>query len=151
MIASGWQAANEVRVGVGHDAGQHGDPEAGTDARQQAAGRCVVHRDLALQAERLQPVLVVDPEVSATTPDKGVLPELGEGRRNAVPRGIVAAAIERPIVDAELAADQSRRLVFSLGASQRYVRLYGETRHYVQRVIYYYNKYKTLYPDFRAL
>lgn len=27
---------------------------------------------------------------------------------------------------------------------------YGETRHYVQRVIYYYNKYKTLYPDFRA-
>ncbi|BBH18970.1 transglycosylase SLT domain protein [Paenibacillus baekrokdamisoli] len=25
---------------------------------------------------------------------------------------------------------------------------YGETRHYVQRVIYYYNKYKALYPDF---
>ncbi|WP_337099077.1 lytic transglycosylase domain-containing protein [Paenibacillus sp. YIM B09110] len=25
---------------------------------------------------------------------------------------------------------------------------YGETRHYVQRVIYYYNKYKELYPDF---
>lgn len=24
---------------------------------------------------------------------------------------------------------------------------YGETRHYIQRVIYYYNKYKTLYPD----
>ncbi|GGD52762.1 lytic transglycosylase domain-containing protein [Paenibacillus nasutitermitis] len=27
---------------------------------------------------------------------------------------------------------------------------YGETRHYVQRVIYYYNKYKKLYPDFGA-
>ncbi|MFC5649143.1 lytic transglycosylase domain-containing protein [Paenibacillus solisilvae] len=27
---------------------------------------------------------------------------------------------------------------------------YGETRHYVQRVIYYYNKYKRLYPDFGA-
>ncbi|MFC4809359.1 lytic transglycosylase domain-containing protein [Paenibacillus sp. GCM10023250] len=27
---------------------------------------------------------------------------------------------------------------------------YGETRHYIQRVIYYYNKYKTLYPDLRA-
>ncbi|MDQ6418390.1 lytic transglycosylase domain-containing protein [Paenibacillus sp. LHD-117] len=25
---------------------------------------------------------------------------------------------------------------------------FGETRHYVQRVIYYYNKYKDLYPDF---
>jgi len=25
---------------------------------------------------------------------------------------------------------------------------YGETRHYVQRVIYYYNKYMDLYPDF---
>lgn len=25
---------------------------------------------------------------------------------------------------------------------------FGETRHYVQRVIYYYNKYKELYPDF---
>ncbi|MFF2483943.1 lytic transglycosylase domain-containing protein [Paenibacillus sp. NPDC058071] len=25
---------------------------------------------------------------------------------------------------------------------------YGETRHYVQRVIYYYNKYKELYPEF---
>ncbi|QYR23289.1 lytic transglycosylase domain-containing protein [Paenibacillus sp. sptzw28] len=25
---------------------------------------------------------------------------------------------------------------------------YGETRHYVQRVIYYYNKYKKLYPVF---
>ncbi|MBB3109579.1 soluble lytic murein transglycosylase [Paenibacillus phyllosphaerae] len=25
---------------------------------------------------------------------------------------------------------------------------YGETRHYVQRVIYYYNKYKKLYPGF---
>lgn len=25
---------------------------------------------------------------------------------------------------------------------------YGETRHYVQRVIYYYNKYKELYPNF---
>jgi soluble lytic murein transglycosylase len=25
---------------------------------------------------------------------------------------------------------------------------YGETRHYVQRVIYYYNKYRKLYPDF---
>ncbi|TYP74147.1 lytic transglycosylase domain-containing protein [Paenibacillus methanolicus] len=24
---------------------------------------------------------------------------------------------------------------------------YGETRHYVQRVIYYYNKYRKLYPD----
>ncbi|WP_219838129.1 lytic transglycosylase domain-containing protein [Paenibacillus sp. R14(2021)] len=24
---------------------------------------------------------------------------------------------------------------------------YGETRHYIQRVIYYYNKYKALYPD----
>ncbi|QAY66554.1 lytic transglycosylase domain-containing protein [Paenibacillus protaetiae] len=24
---------------------------------------------------------------------------------------------------------------------------FGETRHYVQRVIYYYNKYKDLYPD----
>nr|WP_090981656.1 lytic transglycosylase domain-containing protein [Paenibacillus sp. CF384] len=24
---------------------------------------------------------------------------------------------------------------------------FGETRHYIQRVIYYYNKYKTLYPD----
>ncbi|REE78877.1 soluble lytic murein transglycosylase [Paenibacillus taihuensis] len=24
---------------------------------------------------------------------------------------------------------------------------YGETRHYIQRVIYYYNKYKDLYPD----
>ncbi|NBD27008.1 lytic transglycosylase domain-containing protein [Paenibacillus glycinis] len=24
---------------------------------------------------------------------------------------------------------------------------YGETRHYIQRVIYYYNKYKKLYPD----
>ncbi|MFC0329113.1 lytic transglycosylase domain-containing protein [Paenibacillus sepulcri] len=27
---------------------------------------------------------------------------------------------------------------------------YGETRHYVQRVIYYYNKYKKLYPEFAA-
>ncbi|SFJ14628.1 soluble lytic murein transglycosylase [Paenibacillus sp. UNC496MF] len=27
---------------------------------------------------------------------------------------------------------------------------YGETRHYIQRVIYYYNKYKTLYPDIRT-
>ncbi|AZN42423.1 lytic transglycosylase domain-containing protein [Paenibacillus albus] len=27
---------------------------------------------------------------------------------------------------------------------------YGETRHYVQRVIYYYNKYKDLYPDLLA-
>ncbi|MBM7564086.1 lytic transglycosylase domain-containing protein [Paenibacillus sacheonensis] len=27
---------------------------------------------------------------------------------------------------------------------------YGETRHYVQRVIYYYNKYEELYPDFRV-
>lgn len=25
---------------------------------------------------------------------------------------------------------------------------FGETRHYVQKVIYYYNKYKQLYPDF---
>jgi soluble lytic murein transglycosylase len=25
---------------------------------------------------------------------------------------------------------------------------FGETRHYVQRVIYYYNKYKDLYPSF---
>lgn len=25
---------------------------------------------------------------------------------------------------------------------------FGETRHYVQRVVYYYNKYKELYPDF---
>lgn len=25
---------------------------------------------------------------------------------------------------------------------------FGETRHYVQRVIYYYNKYKDLYPEF---
>jgi soluble lytic murein transglycosylase len=25
---------------------------------------------------------------------------------------------------------------------------FGETRHYVQRVIYYYNKYKELYPEF---
>ncbi|MFD0586445.1 lytic transglycosylase domain-containing protein [Paenibacillus sp. GCM10027627] len=25
---------------------------------------------------------------------------------------------------------------------------FGETRHYVQRVFYYYNKYKDLYPDF---
>lgn len=25
---------------------------------------------------------------------------------------------------------------------------YGETRHYVQRVFYYYNKYKQLYPEF---
>ncbi|MNZ74288.1 Soluble lytic murein transglycosylase precursor [compost metagenome] len=25
---------------------------------------------------------------------------------------------------------------------------FGETRHYIQRVIYYYNKYKDLYPDF---
>ncbi|CAM4067023.1 lytic transglycosylase domain-containing protein [Paenibacillus alkaliterrae] len=25
---------------------------------------------------------------------------------------------------------------------------FGETRHYVQRVIYYYNKYKALYPSF---
>ncbi|SFS56823.1 soluble lytic murein transglycosylase [Paenibacillus sp. BC26] len=24
---------------------------------------------------------------------------------------------------------------------------FGETRHYIQRVIYYYNKYKALYPD----
>ncbi|RAP77692.1 lytic transglycosylase domain-containing protein [Paenibacillus montanisoli] len=24
---------------------------------------------------------------------------------------------------------------------------FGETRHYIQRVIYYYNKYKTLYPN----
>lgn len=26
---------------------------------------------------------------------------------------------------------------------------FGETRHYVQRVFYYYNKYKALYPEFR--
>ncbi|MDF2836407.1 MAG: lytic transglycosylase [Paenibacillus sp.] len=26
---------------------------------------------------------------------------------------------------------------------------FGETRHYVQRVFYYYNKYKDLYPEFR--
>ncbi|WP_274649740.1 lytic transglycosylase domain-containing protein [Paenibacillus humicola] len=25
---------------------------------------------------------------------------------------------------------------------------YGETRHYIQRVVYYYNKYKKLYPEF---
>ena len=40
-------------------------------------------------------------------------------RGHAVTRGIIAAAVERPIVDTELAADQSRGLMVAcLGAAQ---------------------------------
>ena len=68
-----------------------------------------MHRDLLFQSKRLEPVLVVDPEVAAAAADERMLLQLRSVPGDAVAGGIVAAAVERPIIDAELAPDQAGR------------------------------------------
>ena len=104
MFSPRRQAANEIGIAVGHNAWQDRDPEARANSRQQPPGRRVTHRDLALEAQRLQPVLIMDPEVAAAAPDERMLPQLCAIGGYAVPCGIVAAAIESPVVDAQLTA-----------------------------------------------
>src|SRR4051795_13759157 len=70
-----------------------------------------MHCDLALQPQRLQPGLIVDPQVAAATADEGVVLEVCECARDAVAGRIIPAAVKRPVVDAELPADETCGLV----------------------------------------
>ena len=125
VVASRWQATDEVCLRVGDDTGQDGNPEAGPDARQEPARGRVMHCDLLFQPEYLQPGLVMDPEIAASAADEGVPLQLGERSRHSMAGCIVAAAVEGPVVDAHLTADQSGRLVGSLGAAKRNVGFTG--------------------------
>ncbi len=109
VIAARREALDQIGIGVGDDARQHGDPEARADARQESARGRMMHRDLLFQSKRLEPVLIVDPEVAAAAADERMLLQLRSVPGDAVAGGIVAAAVERPIVDAELAPDQAGR------------------------------------------
>ncbi len=61
----------------------------------------------------------MDPQIAAAAADERVVQQLLAVRRHAVSSGIVAAAVERPVVDAELAPDESGgQLAVLLGASQ---------------------------------
>ena len=51
VAAARRQAADEVRLGVGDDARQDGDAEAGAHPGQQPGRRGMVHRHLVLEAE----------------------------------------------------------------------------------------------------
>src|SRR5215217_5693739 len=84
----------------------------------------MVHGDLALEPELLQPGLVVDPQIAAAAADERVLLQVRARARNAVASRIIPAAVKRPIVDAELPADKPGRLLKPvLGAAKGDVRL----------------------------
>src|SRR6188472_4256253 len=78
-----------------------------------------MHGNLLFEAKLLEPVLIVDPKVATPSADEGMLLQLAAAPGNAVTPRIVAAAVERPVIDAELATDQSgRHRSAVLGASQ---------------------------------
>src|SRR5690348_7474858 len=83
----------------------------------------MVHGDLALEPEGLEPCLVVQPQMTSAASDERVLLELGQARGNPVARRIVAAAVERPVIDAELPSDEAAGLGVAFGAAQRDVGL----------------------------
>jgi hypothetical protein len=78
----------------------------------------MMHCDIAFEAQGLKPVLVVNPEVSPASANECVPRQPREISRNTVPRSIIAAAIQRPIVDAQLSPDEPNRLLSRLGAPQ---------------------------------
>lgn len=61
MISSRRYAADELRVGVRNDAWQNCNAKPRSDARQQASRCRMMHRNLALEAEQLQPGFVMKP------------------------------------------------------------------------------------------
>jgi hypothetical protein len=64
------------------------------------------------------------PQIAAAAADQRVIAELFQARRDPIARRIVAAAVERPVVDAEAPADQPAAL-FDGGAAQRDIRIAG--------------------------
>ena len=116
IVIVAWRdAADEIGIRIGDDARQDRDTKARADTRQQTARRCVVHGHLLLKSQRLQPGLVMDPQIAAATADERMLLQLGAVLGNAVPLGVGAAAVQCPIVDAQLPADEARGLVCALG------------------------------------
>src|SRR5690348_4301238 len=63
--------------------------------------------------------------MSAATADERMLLHRRDRRRHAMTLGVAAAAIERPVVGAELASDEAGGLIGPLGASERNVRFAG--------------------------
>src|SRR5690242_16541377 len=81
----------------------------------------MMHRNLAFESQCLQPCLVVEPQTAAPAAADWVLLEIAQTARRAVTRSIVPAAVERPIVDAELPPNEPRGLLLALGAAERNV------------------------------
>ena len=76
-----------------------------------------MHGNLLFEPKLLEPGLIMQPEMAAATANEGMVPKLCGSSGKAVARRIIPAAIERPIVDAELTPNQARRLR-SLGAAK---------------------------------
>ena len=107
VIAARRQALDEVRIAIGDYAGQHCYSEAGPHSGQETARGRMVHGDLLLQPKLLQPVLIMNPQIAAAAANERVFLQLRPVPRDAVSSRIVTAAVKRPVVDAELAADQA--------------------------------------------
>src|SRR5205814_6371322 len=55
MVVARRDALDQVELAVGNDAGQHGNPQAGTDGRHHAHRRGVVHDHPVVEPEVMQP------------------------------------------------------------------------------------------------
>ena len=108
MAGLGGHAPDKIRFGIGDDARQDGNAEPRADRRQHAHRRGVVHDHPVVEPEVAQPGRISAPQFGPAAADEGMLAERGAGGRDAVGGGIVAAAIERPVVIAEAPADDAR-------------------------------------------
>ena len=93
MVGARWEAADQVRVGIGNDAWQHAQPEPRAHARQQAGRGRMVHRHPVLQAQLAQPSLIMDPQLAAAAADNGVLLQILAVARNPMGGGIFRLAL----------------------------------------------------------
>jgi hypothetical protein len=71
----------------------------------------VVHRHLLLETEALQPSLVVAPQVGTAAADDRMFTQLLDAGRGAAALGVIAAAVKRPVIDADAAADEAGGLL----------------------------------------
>src|SRR5689334_14259370 len=104
-------AANEVRIRVSNDARQNCDTKPGLNRGEQPGRARVMHRDPILKVHAVQKCLIMAPELLAAAPDDRVPLQFLDRCRTAMAIRIVAAAIERPIVDSEATSYQPGRLI----------------------------------------